>query len=74
MRHMNTIRINLVTDSAQQPALVDLPAIARIGDHLKLSQNSTHEVTRVVWDVPSGIDDLINMNNILVFLKPALAS
>jgi hypothetical protein len=74
MRSMSTIRISLVTNPAQEPAPVDLPAIPRVGDHLKLSRDSTYEVTRVVWDIPSGIDDLINMSNILVFLKPALAS
>ena len=71
---MSNIRINLITDSAREPARVDLPAIPRIGDHLKLDSSATYEVTRVVWDVPSGLDDLINMSNILVFLKPALAS
>ena len=70
---MSTIRISLITDSVQEPERVDLPAIPRVGDHLKLNPNSTYEVTRVLWDVPSGMDDLLNMNNIQVFLKPALA-
>ena len=71
---MSTIRVSLITDAAAAPSRVELPAIPRIGDHLKLTQDSTYEVTRVVWDVHSAVDDLLNMSNIQVFLKPALVS
>jgi len=69
---MSTIRVSLITDAATAPSRVELPAIPRIGDHLKLTQDSTYEVTRVVWDVHSAMDDLLNTSNIQVFLKPAL--